>query len=595
MSVRLLTSLLVSATLLIGCSTSPSQPETDPAGASTFSGRDTPTQGEPPVVEMGTTIRPPPPPERKFPIDSFFSLLVAEMAGHRQQYALALTNYIKEAERTRDPGVAGYAARLAAYLDDHPSALRMSLLWLELQPYSTEAMVIAVGELIYNQQLLEALDIAEVLYKRTGEAPFQSIANQAANITDTQREVLLQRLQVLQANYPESVELLISISAVRQQQGELDAALALARQALKAEPNNVGAAIHEARVLYQMERPDQAIARLLDMLKQNPDNQRLRLQYARLLASNDLAKAQEQFEILARRSPENPDILFSLGLVARENNELALAKRSFIRLLELNQREDTANFYLGQIAEAENDTVSALRYYLAVRQGNELFSALNQGLGILAKESRVGEIALLMDQWRRERPEQANQFYLLQANALSENNYLDDAVDVLSQALSRDLNNPDFLFSRALINQKRARLADTEADLRRVIKYQPNNAAALNALGYTLADETTRYDEALQLITQALAISPEDPAIIDSMGWVQYRLGNYDEALLRLRQAMKAYPDPEIASHLGEVLWVTGAREEALQVWRQGYELDPEHPLIPAAMQRLDASFKDAP
>ncbi len=138
-----------------------------------------------------------------------------------------------------------------------------------------------------------------------------------------------------------------------------------------------------------------------------------------------------------------------------------------------------------------------------------------------------------------------------------------------------------------MINEDRDFLELAEEDLRQVLKYQPNNANALNALGYTLADRTDRFEEAYDLITQALNIEPSNPAILDSMGWVQYRLGNYEEAELRLREALKAFPDDEIAAHLGEVLWVTGETEQAEIIWQQGLEINPDSKIIPNVMQRL--------
>ena len=138
-----------------------------------------------------------------------------------------------------------------------------------------------------------------------------------------------------------------------------------------------------------------------------------------------------------------------------------------------------------------------------------------------------------------------------------------------------------------MLNERRDLIAQTETDLRTILQHEPNNATALNALGYTLADRTDRYEEAFELISQALSLKPDDPAILDSMGWVHYRLGQIDEALLRLRQAMKMFPDHEIAAHLGEVLWVSGQQEEARSVWEEGMKLSPNSSIIPRAMERM--------
>ena len=161
--------------------------------------------------------------------------------------------------------------------------------------------------------------------------------------------------------------------------------------------------------------------------------------------------------------------------------------------------------------------------------------------------------------------------------------------------------NTKLLYSRAMLLEAQKQLPRAEADLRTILKHEPDNATALNALGYTMADNAhiddniERLGEALELIKKAINITPHDPAVIDSLGWVHYRLGNFKESILRLRQAMKAYPDPEIAAHLGEALWAAGDYSQANEVWGEGMQLDPNNSIIADTVERLTGGPLKAP
>lgn len=568
------------ALLMAGCA---SQQTADSSAAA--DGQPPEVAEQPAPVPVSEVVKPAP--TRPFSIDTLYSLLVAEFAGNRERYDIALNNYIQEARRTRDPGVAARATRIARYLDIHQAALSTSLLWADIEPDNPEALFTASSELARAGQLQEAFTRSEKLLRMGSTPVFTNIAARAGQATDTQREQLAGEFDRLLAEYPGETELLVGRAMLLQQEDRPEESLAMVREALALNGEDIQAAVLEARLLYQLERPDQALQRLMTLLQQNPDNQRLRLQYARLLASVDMEEAQSQFEILVTQSPDDPDLLYSLALVAAEREDTALAKTTFERLLNMGAYTDAAHFYLGRIAEGEEDSATALMHYDAVRGGPDFLPALDRALDIQIRQGQLDAARDKMDNWRQTLPDQQSRLYLLEAQVLARHQYMDESIALLTEALNQSPTDADLLYTRAMLHEQRDRLDLTEQDLRTIIKYQPNNATALNALGYTLADRTTRYQEAHELIEQALRISPNDPAIMDSMGWVQYRLGNYDEALLRLRQALKLFPDHEVAAHLGEVLWVSGETEEARAVWEEGLRLNPDSDLIREAMDRL--------
>lgn len=585
-----LTSILVS-TLLLGCASVPLEQGEPHSLATTQQPRAKAGPTQTSAAATDEVSLPAEPPVRPFPIDTFYSLLVAEMAGSRGRYDVELGNYIQEAHRTRDPGVTARATRIARYLNAHQATLNTALLWVELEPDNAEARYIAASELAFDGQLTEAFKHSEALLNMGSRALFQSIAAQAAHATDTQREALMEDFERLLNQAGPLPELLTGKALLLQQDGKLEEALKAVRAALASAEDEIPAVVLEAQLLYQLERPQDALSRLVNLLKKNPDNLGLRLQYARMLASIDLEQALEQFEILVEQSPGDAELLLSRALVANELGKTDLAEASFLELLSIGEQTDPAHYYLGNIAAARGDLSSALHHYRQVRQGQDFFPALNRYLDILIYHEDLDEAQRVVDGLRQDYPHQAEQFYLLHAQVLSRHRHLDAAERILSQGLSLNPTSVELLYSRALLNEQRDRIDLTEQDLRIILRYHPNNAMALNALGYTLADRTDRYQEAYDLINRALSIEPNDPAIIDSMGWVQYRLGNYEEALLRLREAMKAYPDPEIAAHLGEVLWVTGDVEAARETWTQGMELNPDNDIIPRTMKRLEASL----
>ena len=562
--------LSVSLLILQGCSQQPLQQAETPL----------PAPEPEPAEEVIESLKP-------IPAETLYALLVAEIAGARERYDIALGNYMQQAHRTRDKAITARATRIARYLNVRQAALNSSLLWVELAPEDSEARFIAASELVQADRLGEALEHSVALLENRSTPLFETIAARAAKLTDTQRAPLRQRFEALHQQYPDNADIVVSLGLLQQQQGDLEQALQLARQAQAIKTDHISAAILEAILLTELEQPEQGLQRLHEALQQTPDNKRLRLQYARLLTDSDLAKAQEQFQILADQTPRDTDLLFSLALVSRERGMLAEAEQRFSQLLASDKHRSAAHYYLGRIMEEKGDDDAALMHYLQVSPGPDFLPSLLQSTDLLVRTDRAQTARERLNEARRVYPKQAERLYLLEAEVLSKHLKLEQASHLLSEGLQQTPNSIQMLYSRAMINEQLDQLGQLEQDLRTILKYDPNNATALNALGYTLADRTQRFDEALTLINQALQISPDDPAIIDSMGWVQYRLGNFEEALLRLRQAMRVLPDHEIAAHLGEVLWVSGAQEEARTVWRQGLQLKPDSRIIRDTLQRL--------
>lgn len=534
--------------------------------------------------------------DRPFEMDTLYSLLVAEVAGERQRFDVMLSNYVQQAEATMDPGITARATRLSRYLGAHAPALEMAQLWLQIEPENPEARYIAVAELVHSNRLLEAIPHATFLQAQGATSGFDAIgarAQQGGDIATTQQ--LLKHYQPLLEQYPEDVALNVGASLLYQHAGQLEQALTHAQNAKRASPDDFQSAAQEARVLDQMGRTDQALDSLKALVDQNPDNAHLRLQYARALLKTDLSLAQEQFAHLLSSTPEDQDLMMTIGLIEYERGLLTEAQERFTQLAHSNssKHRSSAHYYLGRIAAMQEDAQTAIHHFQQVQPSSDYLPALSQMTELMV-ESGDGKQALALIANQRQstpedQPEQRESLFLLEAHLLTRAGMLTQAQQTLTRALEEFPQSTKLFYTRAMLFTRLDNLENAEQDFKAVLALAPENAAALNAWGYTLADQTDRLDEAYRYIHKAYQLTPDDPAVIDSMGWVEYLRGNYDEALVKLRRAMKTLPDHEIAAHLGEVLWVTGQQQEAQKIWQEGLKLVPQSDIILKTMNRLNA------
>jgi tetratricopeptide (TPR) repeat protein len=540
----------------------------------------------PPDAEVRVQI-----PAKPFPTETLYSLLAAEIAGSRAQYDLALGNYVQQARETRDPQIAERATLIARYLSDYTTALEMAKLWVSEAPHNQDALANASLAHLQLGQLRDAFEFSRRLLDEGGEPLFQNIAASAASVDDDARATLRKDFLHELEKHPEDEQLLVGTGILLQQDGAYDEAILQAHKTLKLHPRSIPAAILEANLLHQLKRDEEAITKMANLLEFYPDNTSLRQQYARILTHHDMALAQEQFIILSQQMPGNGDILLSLGIIALERRDLETARNTFEELLNRDQHIAAAHYYLGRMAEARNDLQEAIIHYLQVNSGNDFLSATLQLLDIFVRQEDFLSAKQHMNRVRLRFPDQSEALYILHGQALIKHEYLTQAEQILTEGLTSFPNSTRLLFARAMLNNDRQRLPATERDLRQILKQDSDNVAALNSLGYILADRTQRYSEAYELLEKALRLKPDDAAIIDSMGWLHYRTGKYPDALSYLRQAYEATPNAEIGAHLGEVLWVIGEKEEARRIWREAQQLEPDNAILSETLNRLKADL----
>lgn len=558
------------ALILAGCGSTPTVEPQSPAVPDPM-----------PVAEPA-----PPPPDREIPSDTLYDLLVAEVAGHRSNYELALENYMTQARETRDVQVTARATHLAQYLGNADAVAEMSSLWLELEPKNPEPHFIYALTLARLGQSAEAFQQMELSRDHDGQVAFTAIAAEALRHPEQQQQALMQEIERALVSHPADAELLMA-KAIIQQNTDREGALVTARSARAAAPGLPQPIILEATLLQQMELSDEAMVLLRDGLLQHPDNRRMRLLYARLLTKSDLPGAREQFEILAQQAPDDPDLIFSLGLINRELEQFDAAAEYFKQLLDMGERESEAHYYLGLLNLQGQDKDRATTHFKMVRPGQDFMPAMNQLAQIMLAEGRDSELRQFFADQRRHYPQAAAQIYILESEVLVQQEQYQAADLLLSEGIARYPSDTNLLYTRSLVAERHGDIGRAEADLRKIIAIDPSNTSALNALGYILSNHSDRYEEAQGLIEKALLLSPEDPTILDSMGWVHYRKGDLPQALDYLQQAYERYPDAEIAAHLGEVLWQLQRQQDALDIWAEGIERNPDHQVLLETIERF--------
>jgi tetratricopeptide (TPR) repeat protein len=525
----------------------------------------------------------------QFSKDTLYDLLTAEIAGQRNQYDIALSNYLIQARSTRDPGVVERAMRVAEFLGAHEPALEMATLWTDVDASNPEAFRAAALHLARAGEHERAMHAMQQVLTMQGETHFDFLALAAAQTDEPTRAALLESISQLLARNPENAQLVFAKALLLQQSGDDDAALAVLDQHPQAASQPAAVMLH-GRVLAGRGQTQEAIKMLHQALTEHPGDTRMRLLLARLLVSSgDLDAASKQFATLIEQNPDDTDLLLSLALVHLENNQLTEAASYLEQLIQTDPQNGTALYHLG-IAYYELERYeAALQAWLQVQAGREFLGSRLQISQLLAEQSRLDELAQIMLTERATNPNLALPLYLIEIETLGTHDP-QAALARLNDALSLFESDASLLYARAMLAEQKGDIAAMERDLRHILELEPDNAMVLNALGYTLADNNEKLDEALAMIERAAALEPEDPAITDSLGWVHYRLGNLELAETLLRQAYASFPDAEVAAHLGEVLWVRGKRKEARRIWDEALDESPESKIIRATRQRLEAN-----
>lgn len=558
----------------------------------------------------------------QFEQETLYALITAELALVRERYDLGLGNYVQQARDTGDVNIAARAARIARILSAHEESLEMAELWSSLDPGDREARFILIAEYIHAKRFDEAFDHAKAMMQAGHAAGFEDIAIDAAQHASrqgselnssisssvssntgssaqaainakpseaTDLNALSDQYRLLLQEYPDNSELLVGYSILLQATMQLEPALTAINKATDLAPNSTRAVYQQFRVLSQLRRDQEALIVYQKLVDLQPDNLRVRGRYAHLLLDHDLDLALKQYQILHDLNPDSTDILLNLALLQLDAKQYTEAKANFNALIERDAHLSTAEFGLGDIAERSGDKAGALNHYIRVKQGARYVEASSRAADLISNvESFKDALVFLSSRRIAAEPNDRESLFLIEAETLVEQGMSSRASATYTMALEEFPDSAGLRYSRAMYRAAIGEIDGAVSDFKHVLKAAPDSAATLNALGFTLLDQTERIDEAAIYIRKAYAINSTDPAIIDSLGWLEFKLGNVDKAIELLSQALAGFMDGEIAAHLGEAHWQAGQQRKAKSVWRQGLKHSPEHPAIINTLKRLN-------
>ena len=526
-----------------------------------------------------------------------FQLMAAEVALQRGEFGSAFGVYMKLARETRDPRLARRAAELALQGRAVAQGLEAAQLWYELAPNSAEASQTLA--MLYAGS--SRFDDAYALFA----AQLRAAANPADELARMQRALARSQdragaftlIERLAQPYSESADVKLVLANAAQAAGMNARAIQEARAAYALAPDSQRAALTAAQYLQAGDRPA-AIALLKDFVARHPTLTDTRLAYARLLiADSKFDAARSEFQSLLQADSKNPDLVYSMALLSMQGKLPADARTYLQRYLELIAQGDgtraaarpaePAYLYLAQIAEDDKQFPTALEWLRKIDAGEEFLTARVREAFVLSKMQRLDEARKLLRTVSVQSADERTQLVLAEAQLLRDAKRHDESYKLLSQALAVAPDSVPLLYDTAMAAERLNQVAVMEKQLRRIIELKPDYAHAYNALGYSLADRNQRLPEALQLIEKARELAPDDAFILDSLGWVHFRLGDLKLARENLQRAYDARPDAEVAVHLAEVLWISGEHESARKLLREVRAKEPSNTLLKSTVTRL--------
>ena len=522
-------------------------------------------------------------------VNAQFHVMAGEMAAGRQQPALAAREFLQALNYISDPQIAARATAQALMAQDDGLALQAARKWQAIDPASLDAREVITRLALRSGLNDEAYaECASIVHDHPGgiddgfhhvalllqQEPAQSVAAMA----------LMDRLV---AQYPKQAGAYLAQGLLALRYGKIDVAERAAREALRIKPSKeaslllVGALVKKGDIA--------AADQVMDgVLKNNPDADEVRLGYARLLIESDQREhGREQLEKLLKDQPGNADAHFSLGLLDIDDRKLDEAEAQFQFMLKTPERVGDAEYFLGRIAELRHQPKQALAHYEKVTNGQQGLDAAVRRAAMLAKLGKLDDARAILEALREQFPPLSDRFLMAEGEMLLDAGAYGQALDLYGDALKDTPDDSDLLYSRSLVYERMNRVSDSETDLRKILDKTPDDARALNALGYTLLVHTDRLDEADKLVSKALLLTPDDPAVVDSMGWLRFRQGRPQDALPLLQKAYSQFPDSEVAAHLGEVLWAVGNKEQARNLLTQASKTDPDNAQLRDTLKRL--------
>ena len=526
--------------------------------------------------------------EEVFRADLMYKFLIGEFAKHNQLHDLSAQAFAELLRSYESPLFAEMAAEAANVARRVDLARQAAEVWYRLEPESVKAKFVYLTVMLRNNQFEIARPIVSEFFSSVEGDPekkLQYVHDLVGAATDS--ILAFDFYEEVTASVPDSYLKKVLLGQLAWRAGLTKSAIKYADDAILIDASSEQAVLLKASALRQLD-VGQSIDFLTSYLDAHPDAGSIRASaVGDLLSEERYEDAIPHLRQLIEDEPANSNVRFTLALVLYEVGQYADAKDRVHVALSLGYEDRPAAYYqLGLIEEKLGSNESAINWFKSVPKGDRYIEAQTQLARLMANLEGVEPTIDYLKQKGAENPEHRIAFIELQGKVYLESGLIDQYFSVLDQGLETYPDHPSLLYSSAMAAERLGRIDLLEERLLRLIKVQPNNPQAFNALGYTLADVTDRYDEAKIFLTRALELSPDDPTIIDSMGWVDFKLKDYQSSLGLLEHAYELEKHPEIAAHLGEVLWVLGREDDAKSIWSDAVMKHPSNDVLLETLKR---------
>jgi tetratricopeptide (TPR) repeat protein len=517
-----------------------------------------------------------------------YQILLAEIAGSRGHMSLAADIYSDLARTTRDRRIARRASEAALVSGRYEQALADAKLWAELEPSSPLPKQM-VGGLLAAMNRIDDLKVylSQQLAAAGDKVGPQLLQLNRVLVRISDKKAMWHLVEKITKPYLGLAEAHFALAQAAHIAGKNDEARAQIDRALAIRPDWEYAALVRSELMTDRAAATKALG---EFVAANPEARSARLAYARdLVTDHRFIDARKQFETLLADEPDAVSMVYAVAVLSVQLKDYDKAEKQFKHLIELGYNDsDSARLYLGQIAEERKDWAKAIDWYNQIGPGGQYLGARMRIAHVFAVEGKMDEARKTLHDTAATSVEQRSQLLIAEAQLLRDSGRHEEAYKVLADGLALHPDQPDLLYEAALSAEKIGKMDVLERDLRRLIKLKPDNAHAYNALGYSLADHNERLEEAQQLIDKALQLAPEDPFIMDSKGWVLFRRGQAKAALEMLKKAYAKRADPEIAGHIGEVLWSMGRQDEARKTWNEAIKANPTNAALMDTIKKYD-------
>lgn len=517
-----------------------------------------------------------------------YHILAAELALQRGRSKIAAKQYLKALRLAPSDELAQRTVHIALFTNDIALEREATERWVIISPDNIDAWKASARVDLQDGKRAAALNDAEHVLKLDPDGPgsgMRQIAVLFSNDT-AHADDAMAIMDTLVKHHSGLADAYYAKGLLAMRYDHLETARKSAEKALSIDPGLLEASLLKAGVEIKTGHARQADRTMGRVFARAPRNASLHIAYARLLLdANETQRAAQQFSKVLSFDPKNPDALYAKGLLALEANQTIRARRFFLRLLRTGQRSDEAAYYLGRIDENRGHYKQALHWYQQVSGGPQALDAVLRRARMQARLGHLKRARQFLQSLRERNPQLAPRFYLEEGELLTQAGHYREAAGLYRHAVQAFPRNDDLRYGLAMALESNGEHEQARGVLQRMVKDDPDNARALNALGYLMTNQTDQYQKARGYIQRALKITPTDPAVIDSMGWVEHRLGHNQKALTYLQRAYDKMPDPEVAAHLGAVLWELGRHQQARKVWNKALKAHPHNPALKSTIQ----------